>query len=123
VLADFGGISGGPVDIDAHIAADGPAKLRERLKKRSHSRLKRCIICCRGNDHADAPDPLALLGQRCQWPRYRYAAQTSKKLPAPHIRTLAQIVAIQWSTLIRREASIIPFLCLIYFVCFGSKRK
>src|SRR5262245_29810390 len=62
MLANFVGIGRGPVNIDAHIAADGPPQLCERLQECRQPNLNLYIICGCGKKHADASHPLILLG-------------------------------------------------------------
>ena len=44
VFANFGGIGCGPADVDAHVAPDGPAQLRQRLQERADAGLKFRIV-------------------------------------------------------------------------------
>jgi hypothetical protein len=57
--------------IDLHVAADGPAQLRQRLEERPEPGLPFRIIRDCGQEHADAPHALALLRARYQRHRRR----------------------------------------------------
>jgi hypothetical protein len=70
---DLGGIGGGPADVDAHVATDGPAQQRERLQERPDPGLKCRVVGGSGQDDADAPHPLGLLRAHRQRPRRRTA--------------------------------------------------
>ena len=61
VSADFIGIGRGPVDVDAHIAADAPAQQRQLLLERPDARLKYRIVRSCGQKHPNATHLLALL--------------------------------------------------------------
>ena len=65
VFADFTGIGRGPVDVDAHIAADAPAQQRQLLLERPDARLKYRIVRGCGAEHANAAHLLALLRAGC----------------------------------------------------------
>src|SRR5262249_22748098 len=69
--------------VDAHVAADDPARLRQRLLECSEPSLKVGIVRSCGQQHADAPHAIALLCARAQRPRRR-AGQKSDKLAALH---------------------------------------
>src|SRR5215831_2762856 len=68
VLANFAGIARGPAGVDAHVAANGPAQERQRLQERPNAGLPFQIVRSCGQEHADAPHPLALLRVRREWP-------------------------------------------------------
>ena len=86
VSANFGGIGRGPAGVDPHVAADGPAQLRQPLQERPDAGLKFRIVRGCGQEHADAPHPLALLRARRERPRRRRATQNTEKFPPPHAR-------------------------------------
>jgi hypothetical protein len=73
--ANIVGFASGPARVDAHVAADAPARLRERLLERPEPSLKVGIVRGCGQQHANAPHPLALLRTRRQRPRRRAAEQ------------------------------------------------
>ena len=69
VSANVGGIGCGPAGIDPHVTADGPTQVLQRLQERPDASLKFRIVRGRGQEHADAPHPLALLRLSRQRPR------------------------------------------------------
>ena len=69
VSANVGGIGCGPAGVDPHVAADGPAQLRQPLQERPDPGLKFRIVRGCGQEHADAPHPLGLLRARRERPR------------------------------------------------------
>src|SRR5262249_34007165 len=74
-----------PAGVDAHVAADGPAEERQRLQERPDEGLKLRIVRGRGQEHADAPHPLALLRARRERPRgHRAAEQLDELAPTDH---------------------------------------
>ena len=58
VSADGVGIVRGPAGVDAHVAADDPARLPEPLQERPDPGLKLRIVSGSGHEYADAPHPL-----------------------------------------------------------------
>ena len=80
VSANVGGIGRGPAGVDPHVAADGPAQLRQRLQERPDAGLKFRIVRGCGQEHADAPHPLGLLRARRERPRRRRAAEQRDEL-------------------------------------------
>ncbi|MGB3658984.1 MAG: hypothetical protein WBA14_13765, partial [Pseudolabrys sp.] len=57
VSANGGCIRGGPAGVDLHVAADGPARVLQRLQERPDPGLKFRIVRGCGQEHADAPHP------------------------------------------------------------------
>src|SRR5262245_51264999 len=84
VSANFRSIGCGPARVDPHVAAIGPAQLRQRLQERPDTGLKFSIVCGRGQDHADAPHPLQLLRPCRERPRKRRAADQRDELAPPN---------------------------------------
>src|SRR5262245_3887841 len=85
--ADGIGIRRCPAGIDLHISADGPAKRLQPLQEGSEPCLVMRIVRRCGEEHADAPHPLALLRARHKRPRgRRTAAEKGDKLAALHLR-------------------------------------
>ena len=80
VSANIRGIGRGPVGVDAHVVADGPTQLRQRLQERPDPGLKFRIVCGCRQQHADAPHPLALLRASDEWPRDCRAAEKCDEL-------------------------------------------
>src|SRR5690348_3291800 len=81
MAANFGGISGGPADVDAQIPADDPIQQRQRLQERRYSGLEYRIVRGCGQQHADATH--ALLRARRDRPR-RCAAESTEEIATPH---------------------------------------
>src|SRR5215475_14552288 len=73
--ADGIGIRRCPAGIDLHISADGPAKRLHPLQEGSEPCLVMRIVRRCGEEHADAPHPLALLRAHPERPRRRRADQ------------------------------------------------
>src|SRR5262249_79639 len=82
--ADGIGIRRCPAGIDLHISADGPAKRLQPLQEGSEPCLVMRIVRRCGEEHADAPHPLALLRARSDGPRDRRAAEQRDELPPSH---------------------------------------
>ena len=61
VPANLGGIGRGPAGVDAHVAADGPARLLQALMKCRNAGLHSGIVRGCGDQHADKAHPLGLL--------------------------------------------------------------
>src|SRR5262249_23670479 len=59
----------GPTDVDVQVAADGPARWRQRLKKCGESNLRIRVIGSVWHEHANTPHALALLRPRRERPR------------------------------------------------------
>src|SRR5262249_28160346 len=76
-------IAATPPDVDAHVAADGPAELLQPLQKRRVAGLAVGIIRRQVHQHGDAAHALALLRARRERPRRR-AAEQRDELAAPH---------------------------------------
>ena len=60
VPANLGGIGRGPAGVDAHVAADGPARLLQSLLECPHTGLKFHVARGSGQQHTDAPYALGL---------------------------------------------------------------
>ena len=99
VSANVGGIGRGPAGVDPHVAADGPAQLRQPLQERPDAGLKFRIVRGCGQEHADAPHPLALLRARRERPRRRRAAEQRDELAPLHVW-----MAPAWQEIISRAA-------------------
>ena len=65
----------------AHIAADGPIQLLQRLQERRETCLKFRIVRSYGHEHPDAPHAVALLRTRRERPRRRAAEQRDELAP------------------------------------------
>ena len=61
-------IANGPACVDANIAAVGPAQLLQSPQERRYAGLIYRIVRGHGQQHADAPHPLALLRARRERP-------------------------------------------------------
>ena len=75
VFAGGVGIPVGPARVDVHVAAVGPAQLRQTLQERSDAGL--CLWIVRGpvHEHANAPHLVGLLRTRGDRPCSRLAAK------------------------------------------------
>jgi hypothetical protein len=93
VSAKVVGIGRGPAGVDPQVAAVGPAQLRQALQKRRHAGLIFRIIRGRGHQHADAPDPLALLRACREWPHGRRASEHRDELAASHSITSSAVAS------------------------------
>src|SRR5215475_3649565 len=82
--ADGIGIGCCPAGIDLHISADGPAKRLQPLQEGSEPCLVMRIVRRCGEEHADAPHPLALLRARRERPRCSRAAEQRDELAPLH---------------------------------------
>src|SRR5262249_33612708 len=79
--ADGIGIRRCPAGIDLHISADGPAKRLQPLQEGSEPCLVVRIVRRCGEEHADAPHPLALLRARRERPRRSAAGDRDELTP------------------------------------------
>src|SRR5262249_22647473 len=82
--ADGIGIGCCPAGIDLHISADGPAKRLQPLQEGSEPCLVMRIVRRCGEEHADAPHPLALLRARRERPRRCCAVQRDELAAFDH---------------------------------------
>src|SRR5262245_39206905 len=87
--ADGIGIRRCPAGIDLHISADGPAKRLQPLQEGSEPCLVMRIVRRCGEEHADAPHPLALLRPRRERPRDRAGKQGDELAPSHSITSSA----------------------------------
>ena len=78
--ANFDGIGRGPAAVNLHVLADGPTRLLQALQKCPDASLKFRIVCCCGQEHADAP--YRLLRARRDRPRCRSAEQRDELAPS-----------------------------------------
>ena len=83
-----------PANLDAAVAAVGPAELLQRLYERRFAGLSFRIVRGRVHEHADAPHALSLLRPRRERPRDRRAAEKRNELTSPHIPTQGQGTAL-----------------------------
>ena len=77
------GFVSGPALLDAHVAANDPARLRQALQECSDPGLKFRIVRSCGQDYANAPHALALLRARRERPRRR-RNEKGDEFPPPH---------------------------------------
>src|SRR5262245_942544 len=82
MFANALGVARAPADVNADIAAVGPARLRQRLCECQEAGLSCRIIRSHVHEHADAPHPLALL--RARRPSHSRAAQQRDERAALH---------------------------------------
>jgi formate-dependent nitrite reductase cytochrome c552 subunit len=82
-FANAVGIARAPAVIDPHVAAVGPAQLRQPLQKRRGLGPRIPIIRCQYLEHADAPDAVALLCSCGERPRRR-ATEPRDERPTFH---------------------------------------
>src|SRR5262245_10267638 len=80
-FAIVGDCTCGPADINAQVAAVGPAKLLDRLRERQDAALRFRIVRDLIHQHADAPHALALR-PRSERPPCRRAAEQRDELAA-----------------------------------------
>jgi hypothetical protein len=73
-----------PSVVYPYIAADGPPQWLQRLQKRRDAGLSFGIVGSCGQEHADAPHPLALLRAHRKRPRRGRAAKQSDEIAAFH---------------------------------------
>jgi hypothetical protein len=78
VPANLGNIGRSPSCVDAHVAADGPARLLQALMKCRNAGLHSRIVRGCGQQHADNAHPFGLLCSRHRWPSHRAAEQRNK---------------------------------------------
>jgi hypothetical protein len=81
-----------PVDVNAappkvhpHVAAIGPTQARKRLSERRDKKLPIRIVFVGGHEHADAPQPVALLRPRRERPSRRAAEPGDEFAPSKAI--------------------------------------
>src|SRR5262245_6488869 len=84
VSANVVGFASGPARVDAHVAPDDPARLRESLLERPDPGLKVRIVRGGVQEHADAPHFFALLRACCERPRRSRAAEQRDERAALH---------------------------------------
>src|SRR5262249_314695 len=84
VSANALGVTRTPADVNANIAALGPARLCQRLCKCQNAALLCRIVRREVGQHADAPHALALLRAWRERPGRRRAAEQRDELAAPH---------------------------------------
>src|SRR5215831_15023853 len=105
VSANVVGFASGPARVDAHVAPDDPARLREPLLERPDPGLKVRIVRDGVQEHADAPHPLALLRPCPERPRCRRAAEQYDELAPLHVDFALPLIASSPS--VRHPASLI----------------
>src|SRR5262249_58372053 len=91
--ADGIGIRRCPAGIDLHISADGPAKRLQPLQEGSEPCLVMRIVRRCGEEHADAPHPLALLRARRERPRGCRATEQRDEFAALHSITSSAVAS------------------------------
>src|SRR5262249_12778678 len=84
VFAGSVDIASGPADVEARVAAGGPAQFRQLLHDRGELSLALPIALARRQEHADAAHALWLLRSRRKRPRCRRAAKQRDELAPPH---------------------------------------
>jgi len=77
-------IARAPACVDPQVCADGPPQLLQALRERHEAGLSFRIVCGKGQEHADAPHPLALLRARRDRPHDRRAAEQRDELAPLH---------------------------------------
>src|SRR3954447_6807873 len=78
----------GPAAVNLHILADGPTRLLQALQKCPDASLKFRIVCCCGQEHADAP--YRLLRPCRKRPGRRAAKQADELAPLHSITSSAR---------------------------------
>src|SRR5262249_36774385 len=87
------GIARAPAEVDAHVAADRPAGFLQPLQERRETRLSFRIVWAEVHEHADPPDPFALLRARRERPGRRRAAEQRDEFPS------LQLIELQFGPL------------------------
>src|SRR5215471_19080841 len=82
VSANVVGFASGPPRVDAHVAPDDPARLREPLLERPDPGLKVRIVRGGVQEHADAPHFFALLRARRERPTGRRSTEQRDEIAA-----------------------------------------
>src|SRR5215831_8864840 len=77
-------IASPPADVDAHVAADGPARFLQTLQECREAGLSLRIFRGEIHQHPDAPHALALLRARRERPRGRRPAEQRDEFAPPH---------------------------------------
>src|SRR5262249_49511750 len=85
VFAGSVDIASGPADVEARVAASGPAQFRQPLHERGELSLALPIALARRQEHADAPNALALLRPHRDRPSCRAAEKRDERAPL-HLR-------------------------------------
>src|SRR5262249_27393060 len=83
VSARARGVCHAPANVDLYVAAFGPAQLLQSLQERRDTRLTLRVVRALGHEHANTPQPLALLRTRSKRP-YRHAADKTDELAPLH---------------------------------------
>src|SRR6516165_675739 len=74
-----------PAEIDAHVAADAPARLLKPLHECRETPLSFRIVCRKVHEHADAAHLLALLRARREGPRRCRPADNGDEIAPSHV--------------------------------------
>ena len=72
------GVTAAPTEVDPHVAANGPTKVRKRLSERREARRQRGIGFFAEHEHADAPYAVPLLCARRERPCRRAAEERDR---------------------------------------------
>jgi hypothetical protein len=75
-------VTAGPTKVHPHVAANGPAQARKRLRERREARLRQRIVFAASCEHADAPDAPGPLRARRERPRRRAAEPSDEFAPS-----------------------------------------
>src|SRR5262249_8396936 len=94
VSANVVGFASGPARVDAHVAPDDPARLREPLLERPDPGLKVRIVRGGVQEHADAPHFFALLRARSERQCCRTAEQRDELAPFHSITSSARASSV-----------------------------
>src|SRR6516164_3627217 len=82
-------LASGPANVEADVAADGPAQFLQSLHEGHEAGLSFRILRSERHQHADAPHPAALLCARRQRPSRRAAEQRDELAPLHSITSSA----------------------------------
>ena len=85
------GFARAPADVNADIAAVGPARLRQSLCERQEAGLSCQIVRSHVHEHADAPQTFRLLRTHVERPRSRRAAEQRDELAPFHSITSSAV--------------------------------
>src|SRR5262249_1691051 len=97
-------IASPPADVDAHVAADGPARFLQTLQECREAGLSLRIFPGEIHQHPDAPHALAPLRARRERPRGRRPAEQRDELAAFHHSITSSAAACSVSGTVRPSA-------------------
>src|SRR5262249_53898696 len=110
-----------PAVFDAHVAAIGPTQFLQPLQERSDTGKRFRIVRGPGQQHPDAPHPLALLRARRERPSRCRAAEQRYELAALHSSTSSARASRLSGTVRPSSFAVLRLITSSYFVgaCTG----